>query len=105
MKLWWLCADNIDNRNTTYIVDADFRKWYNVCKAAVDRNITEYDKTANEICSKRTNDALVGGRVMTIYDENKSLSFNVIGYENNKEDDDYDWLMFRFEYSDGNSIE
>ena len=42
---------------------------------------------------------------MTIYDENKSLSFNVIGYENNKEDDDYDWLMFRFEYSDGNSIE
>lgn len=42
---------------------------------------------------------------MTIYDENKSLSFNVIGYENNKEDDDYDWPMFRFEYSDGNSIE
>lgn len=42
---------------------------------------------------------------MTIYDENKSLSFNVIGYENNKEDDDYDWLMSRFEYSDGNSIE
>ena len=41
---------------------------------------------------------------MTIYDENKSLSFNVIGYENNKEDDDYDWLMFRFEYSDGCNI-
>lgn len=38
---------------------------------------------------------------MTIYDEGKTLSFNVIGYETEKESDDYDWLMFRFEYSDG----
>lgn len=38
---------------------------------------------------------------MTIYDEGKTLSFNVIGYENDKGNDDYDWLMFRFEYSDG----
>lgn len=41
---------------------------------------------------------------MTINDEKKSLSFNVIGYENDKNDDDYDWLMFRFEYSERNSI-
>lgn len=41
---------------------------------------------------------------MTIYDAGKTLSFNVIGYENDKETDDYDWLMFRFKYSDGNTI-
>ena len=41
---------------------------------------------------------------MTVYDEDKTLSFNVIGYETEKENDDYDWLMFRFEYSDGNSF-
>ena len=41
---------------------------------------------------------------MTIYDAGKTLSFNVIGYENDKGTDDYDWLMFRFKYSDGNNI-
>lgn len=41
---------------------------------------------------------------MTMYDEGKTLSFNVIGYENDKGTDDYDWLMFRFKYSDGNTI-
>lgn len=42
----------------------------------------------NQIFRKANN--VFGGNAMTIYDAGKTLSFNVIGYENDKEIDDYD---------------
>lgn len=41
---------------------------------------------------------------MTIFDGKRSLSFNVIDYEDEYENDPLDWLIFKFTYSDGDFL-